>query len=267
MPIELRFITGRRVQSNYHHDFGNPVRGDELGNVNPAVTIRRMPCNVNRQSITSNEFGHSCIVANRCDAVNDKLRSPPLYPLHSAAEGGNLPLMAELLNSTCTLEEAVEICQISGRSLWRWRGDRLFTVTADWEGRTPTERAKLLARRQSPAWGVRLDTEDLTRLLVISHLGSMGMDRHKLVDEALGHPWAIDIVPGREPGWLLIYQQSGTGKLTREAVDTVAEVTKMLQQTPTAYVADLKAFRGAARRAIAALDAKTDRKQKNRRTA
>jgi hypothetical protein len=167
--------------------------------------------------------------------------------------------MADL---TCSLEEAADICRIPGRTLWRWRRDRLLTLNADFEGLTSAAFAQVLSGQRALLWGARLDVEDLTRLLLASHLGVIGWDRPRLMAEALGHPWAVDIEPGREPRWLLIYPRSGEPKLSRTAVDTLQEVAELLLKHPTAYVANLTEFRGAAARGIAALEA--DRK---RRTA
>jgi hypothetical protein len=122
----------------------------------------------------------------------------------------------------------------------------------------------LLSGRRPPAWGVRFDVEDVTRLILVSHLGSLGWDRQRLMSEALGHPlghpWAKPpIQPGSEPDWLLIFQPSGKSKLDRVAVGTLSEVTAMLRQIPTAYVANLAAFRDAAANAITDLPATRER--------
>jgi hypothetical protein len=159
-----------------------------------------------------------------------------------------------MAETSCSLEEAAEICRIPGRTLWRWRADRLLTATADWARLDPADMRELLAGRRRLPWGARLDVEDVTRLLLVSHLGALGWERQKLMSEALGHPWAFNIQPGREPDWLLIFQPSGKRKLQRQAVATLPEVTELLREIPTAYVANLRVFRNRAAQAITSLD-------------
>jgi hypothetical protein len=167
-----------------------------------------------------------------------------------------LPTMAEL---KCSLAEAAGICKIPDRTLWRWRRERHLTVAADWEGLTAAGRTELLAGRRPLGWGAQLNIEDLARLMLVSHMGTLGWDRQRLMSEALGHPWAIFTERDGEPDYLLIYLNQQTGKLDRTAIDTFESLTALLRQIPSAYVANLYSWRNAAATAMAGLATKPDR--------
>jgi hypothetical protein len=159
------------------------------------------------------------------------------------------------------LAEAAEICGIAENTLWRYRRARWLTFAADWEGLTRAGRAELLAGRRPLAWGAQLSTEDLTRLMLVSHMGTLGWDRQRLMSEALGHPWDIEM---KEPGYLMIRPHQKTGKLVRMAIDTFETLTAALREIPSAYAANLYSWRNAAAAAMAILAAEPNRDGRKR---
>jgi hypothetical protein len=121
---------------------------------------------------------------------------------------------------------------------------------------TPAGRAELLAGRRPLGFGARLNTEDLARLMLVSHMGTLGWDRQRLMSEALGHPWDIT-----EPGskdYLAIYPHPVTFKLDRKALDLEMVIGYVLK-FPSLYVTNLVSWRKAAAAAMAMLDAKPNR--------
>ena len=163
----------------------------------------------------------------------------------------------ELYGPTYTLSEAGALCGIPERTLWRWRAQSLLTTTPDWEGDFAG-----LARVLEGKGEIRMITpaqfavEDIARLMVISHLGATyGCDRLLLL-QAIGHPYSIDIQPGDEPDWLLIYPDA-KGNLTRRATRDSEEVARVIGVAPS-YVVPLSGFRNAAVRATRKLAEKPE---------